>query len=205
MAVTFITAIMIIIGLVGIVVPVLPGLFLIWAGVVVWAFARHDVTGWVTLALATALTVGGTLIKYLLPGRRLRSSGIGWPTLAAGTALGVVGFFVIPVVGLFVGFVLGIYLAERVRLGSGGAPFPAGPTSDRPALPGSRTPSSTTPSEGTSAGAVHPTSPRPESAQPTSAWASTMAALVAVGWSIAIELVTGLLIATGWLVAVLST
>ncbi len=30
----------------------------------------------------------------------------------------MVGFFVIPVVGLFVGFVLGIYLAERARLGA---------------------------------------------------------------------------------------
>ena len=36
-------------------------------------------------------------------------------------ALGVVGFFVIPVVGLFVGFVLGIYLAERRRVGQADA------------------------------------------------------------------------------------
>jgi uncharacterized protein YqgC (DUF456 family) len=204
--VTFITAIMIIIGLVGIVVPVLPGLFLIWAGVAVWAFARHDVTGWATLALATVLTMGGTLAKYLLPGRRLRSSGIGSPALIAGTALGVVGFFVIPVVGLFVGFVLGIYLAERVRLGAGREPFPGGPPSsypsppDRPSLPGGGSPSSATPPGETPAVAGRSTS-----AQPTSAWASTMAALVAIGWSIAIELVTGLLIATGWLAAVLST
>ena len=32
--------------------------------------------------------------------------------------LAVVGFFVIPVVGAFVGFVLGVYLAECVRLRS---------------------------------------------------------------------------------------
>ena len=31
--------------------------------------------------------------------------------------LGVVGFFVIPVVGLIVGFVLGVYLAELNRVG----------------------------------------------------------------------------------------
>jgi uncharacterized protein len=30
--------------------------------------------------------------------------------------LGLVGFFVIPVVGLFVGFVLGVWLAEWARL-----------------------------------------------------------------------------------------
>jgi hypothetical protein len=30
----------------------------------------------------------------------------------------VVGFFVIPVIGLFIGFVLGVYLAEYRRLGA---------------------------------------------------------------------------------------
>ena len=34
-----------------------------------------------------------------------------------GGACGVVGFFVVPVVGLFLGFVLGVYVAERRRLG----------------------------------------------------------------------------------------
>jgi uncharacterized protein YqgC (DUF456 family) len=165
--VTLLTAIMIVVGLVGIVVPVLPGLLLVWAGVAVWSIARHDLTGWVTLAVVCAFAVGGTLIKYLLPGRRLRSAGVGWTTLAAGAVLGVVGFFVIPVVGLFVGFVAGIYLAERARLSSG------------------RTGTDTAPGIGGS---------------PT-AWASTKAALVAVGWSIAIELVTGLLITTSWVTA----
>jgi hypothetical protein len=36
-----------------------------------------------------------------------------------GVLLGLVGFFVIPVVGMFVGFPLGVYLSERHRLGSG--------------------------------------------------------------------------------------
>lgn len=171
---------MIIIGLVGIVVPVLPGLLLVWAGVAVWAIARHDAIGWVTLALTTALTLGGTLIKYLLPGRQLRSAGVGWPTLTVGAALGVVGFFLIPVVGLFAGFVLGVYLAERVRLGSARTTSPAaGPPSD-PAV---------TLLEGDGR---------------TSAWASTKAALVAVGWSIAIELVTGLLVTSLWLGALVA-
>jgi hypothetical protein len=39
-------------------------------------------------------------------------------TLAAGAALGIVGFFVIPVVGLVIGFVAGVYAAERHRLGA---------------------------------------------------------------------------------------
>jgi len=35
--------------------------------------------------------------------------------------VGIVGFFVVPVVGLVLGFVLGLWLAERARLGPGEA------------------------------------------------------------------------------------
>ncbi|MDO9498092.1 MAG: DUF456 family protein, partial [Nocardioides sp.] len=36
----------------------------------------------------------------------------------AGAGLAIVGFFVVPVVGIVLGFVLGIYLAEHRRVGS---------------------------------------------------------------------------------------
>jgi uncharacterized protein len=42
-------------------------------------------------------------------------------TLLAGGVLGIVGFFVVPVVGVVLGFVLGVYLAELARLGRDGA------------------------------------------------------------------------------------
>jgi hypothetical protein len=63
----------------------------------------------------------GAVVKYAVPGRRLSAGGVPRNTLVVGAALGVVGFFVIPVVGVVVGFVLGIYLAERARLGAAAA------------------------------------------------------------------------------------
>jgi uncharacterized protein YqgC (DUF456 family) len=42
----------------------------------------------------------------------MKNAQVSTGSLFAGAALGFVGFFVIPVVGLVVGFVLGIYLAE---------------------------------------------------------------------------------------------
>ena len=106
------------VGLVGVLVPVLPGLLLVWAAVTVWAFAESSATGWVVLALVTALLAVGTVVKYVVPGRRLRQAGIPWTSTAAGGVLGLVGFFVLPVLGLLIGFVLGVYLAERARLGA---------------------------------------------------------------------------------------
>jgi len=57
-------------------------------------------------------------VKYLVPTRRLKDVGVPASTLWVGAALGVVGFFVVPVVGLFLGFVTGVYLAEHRRVGS---------------------------------------------------------------------------------------
>jgi hypothetical protein len=65
--------------------------------------------------------VAGTIVKYAVPGRQLKDAGIPASTQWTGVALAVPGFFVIPVVGLFVGFVAGVYLAERRRLGPGAA------------------------------------------------------------------------------------
>jgi len=45
-------------------------------------------------------------------------AGVPASTQWIGVGLGVIGFFVVPVVGLFLGFVLGVYLAELRRLGS---------------------------------------------------------------------------------------
>jgi len=113
------------VGLVGIVVPLLPGLVLIWAAVLVWALAAQTPAGWVVLAIATALAMTGILLQYLLPGRRMSAAGVTTSSTVAGVGLGFVGFFVIPVVGAFLGFVLGIYLAERIKLGAHAAAWPS--------------------------------------------------------------------------------
>jgi uncharacterized protein len=61
------------------------------------------------------------------------------------------------VIGAVLGFVLGVYVAERARVGAGAA------------------------------------------------WPSTRTALAAVGWSVAIELLAGLLVAGTWVAALVVT
>ena len=108
-------AVAIAIGLVGILVPLLPGTLLVWAAIAVWAYLEHTTTAWVVLGVATAVLGAGILVKYLWPARRMKAADVSGRTLAAGAVLGVIGFFVIPVAGLLVGFVLGVYLAELVQ------------------------------------------------------------------------------------------
>lgn len=108
----------IVIGLVGIVVPVLPGSLLVVGALCVWAVLTGSPTAWVVFGVATALVAAGQVVKFLIPGRRLQTAGVPTSTLVLGGALALVGFFVVPVVGLVLGFVLGVYLAELRRLGS---------------------------------------------------------------------------------------
>jgi uncharacterized protein len=109
------------IGLIGILVPILPGSALILLAILVWAVEIGSGTGWMVFAVAAVFLVVGTIVKYAVPGRQLKDAGIPASTQWTGVALAVPGFFVIPVVGAFVGFVAGVYLAERRRLGPGAA------------------------------------------------------------------------------------
>jgi uncharacterized protein YqgC (DUF456 family) len=124
--ITFLAGLAIVVGVFGVIVPVLPGLVLCWLGVLLWAaFTEHRAGKWVVLALVTLIAAAGIVVKYLWPGRNLRRGGVPNRSLFAGGLLGLVGFFVIPVVGLVIGFVLGVWLAERVRLGDARRAWPS--------------------------------------------------------------------------------
>lgn len=108
----------ILVGMAGVVVPVLPGSVLIAAAVLVWAIQVGTGTGWAVFAVATTVLAVGAVVKYAVPHRDLRQAGVPTRTLAWGAVAALVGLFVIPYLGLLVGFVAGVYLAERARLGA---------------------------------------------------------------------------------------
>ncbi len=104
------------IGLVGVVVPVIPGLLLVAAAGLGWAILADGAGPWIVFGVMAAVLAVGTVAKYVLPSRTLRQAGALASTLVLGAVGGIVGFFVIPVIGLLVGAVAGIYLGEARRL-----------------------------------------------------------------------------------------
>ncbi|MFB8102912.1 MULTISPECIES: DUF456 domain-containing protein [Streptomyces] len=108
-------------GLVGVLVPGVPGQAIVWAAVLWWALTDMSPTAWGVLIGATALMLLNQALKPLLPPRRPGESGAPRRTVMLGGVAGIVGFFVVPVVGGIAGFVGAIYGAERLRLGSRGA------------------------------------------------------------------------------------
>ncbi|AEI11435.1 DUF456 domain-containing protein [Cellulomonas gilvus] len=111
-----VVGLVVIVGLFGVVVQVLPGALLVLGAVVVWGVVTGGVTGWTVVVVSVLATAAAAVGKYLLAGRHLKRGGVPSSTLVWGGIAGVVGFFVIPVVGLFVGFIGGTYLAEWVRV-----------------------------------------------------------------------------------------
>lgn len=105
-------------GIVGIVVPILPGTLLVAAALLVWAVQTGGTTAWLFTLAGLSLLVVGAVVKYALPARQLKRTGVPQGSLAVGALLGIVGFFVVPVIGIVLGFVLGIYLAEARRVGA---------------------------------------------------------------------------------------
>ena len=113
--------VLIALGIVGVIVPGMPGLVVAWFGVLVWALlADGGPAKWTILGLATFLALVGMVAKYLLPGRSIRATGVPTRSLLAGGVLAIVGFFAIPVVGLFLGFVAGVFVSELIRLPGAG-------------------------------------------------------------------------------------
>jgi len=107
-----------IVGLVGVLVPVLPGLVIVWlAGVGSVLWQGTDTTGWLVAWWLTGLFALGTLATVVLPTRRGRELGASTASLASGLLGAVIGFFVLPVAGFPVGFLAGLTIGERTRLG----------------------------------------------------------------------------------------
>ncbi len=106
----WVPALIIIIGIVGIVVPVIPGLFVVLCGVLLWAWETGTTTSWIVFGVVTLLFAAGLAGQYLLPGKRLKAEGVSTSGLVFAAICGLVGMFVVPIVGFFLGFVLGLFL-----------------------------------------------------------------------------------------------
>ncbi|MFC3574575.1 DUF456 domain-containing protein [Streptomyces yaanensis] len=110
----------ILLGLCGVLVPGVPGSWLVWAALLWWALTDPRPPAWGVLAGATAVLFLSQVMRWALPPRRLRASGA-TPRMGVYAGAGAfLGFFLVPVVGAIPGFMGGIYLSERLRLGSHG-------------------------------------------------------------------------------------
>jgi uncharacterized protein YqgC (DUF456 family) len=114
--VTVLCGLAILVGVAGTIVPVLPGSILIGLSLLAWAiWGGAGTTGWVVFGVGMVFVLAGISASAVLTGRKLRQHNIPGRSVVTGLVLGVVGMFIVPVVGLVVGFAAGLLLSELQR------------------------------------------------------------------------------------------
>ena len=107
------------VGLAGVVIPILPDVWLIWVGALTYGLlAGFD--GWlggIIMLLLSGLTVLGVVIDWGLGTAAARQGGASWQAIAASLGLALVGFFVLPPFGALLGALLGLFGVEYLRRG----------------------------------------------------------------------------------------
>ncbi|GAA3213408.1 DUF456 domain-containing protein [Streptomyces thermocoprophilus] len=112
--------VVLLLGLCGVLVPGVPGSWLVWAAVMWWALKDPQPVAWWVLVGATVTLLLAQVVRWALPPRRLQEAGA-TPRMWVYAGLGALaGFVLVPVIGAIPGFVGGIYLSERLRLGRHG-------------------------------------------------------------------------------------
>ncbi len=111
---------LIFLGLVGAVVPLLPGPAFIWLGVFIWAWNDgFERIGWPTLLVLGVLTIVAWLADLLLSLMSSRRAGAGWKSIGVSILTGIGGALLLgfvpvigPLVGAIVGAIAGLWYME---------------------------------------------------------------------------------------------
>jgi uncharacterized protein YqgC (DUF456 family) len=113
-----------VIGFVGVFIPVLPGPVLIWAGALLWAISDQFVrVGWPTLIFMAVLMIGAWGSDLALTTYFTKRTSSSWLTVLGSIIGGIAGGIflspAIPVIGSIVGAVfggiLGVIIVELIR------------------------------------------------------------------------------------------
>jgi uncharacterized protein YqgC (DUF456 family) len=110
-----------IVGLLGLVIPIFPGLVIMWLGTLVYAILQNaagNMTGWkwAIFGIITLLMITGSIADNIIIARKMRDKYVPWSSIlfAFGASL-VASLFFTPLIGLAAAPV-GLYLAESRRL-----------------------------------------------------------------------------------------
>lgn len=113
--VSVLAVLLLIVGVVGTIYPILPGSMLILVTAVAWAWILGSGASWTFGLIAAGLAIAGMSASAVLTGRRLLREKVTRGPITWGVIGAIVGFFAIPIVGLFIGFAAGLFAAQWRR------------------------------------------------------------------------------------------
>lgn len=108
-------------GLFGLLIPVFPGLVVMWIATLIYAIAQASIgnmtwVGWTLFILITLLMIGGNIADNIIIAKHMRDKDIPWSSIIWSFVAGiVVSFTLTPIAGM-VASPVGLFLAEWRRL-----------------------------------------------------------------------------------------
>jgi uncharacterized protein YqgC (DUF456 family) len=104
-------------GLISMVIPIMPGLTIIWVAVLVYAIVNG--LNWgsgILFAIITILMVVGGFVDNIFMSAGAKKTGASWLAIAVAIVAGLVGSFIWPPLGGIALALLGIFVVEIIRV-----------------------------------------------------------------------------------------
>jgi hypothetical protein len=115
-----ITLLIMLVGLFGLIVPIFPGIVVIWLAALGYGVVTGFTTpGWILFAVITLLMIAGVLVDNVLLAAGARQGGASWRSVLIAVIAGVLGTIFFPPIGGLVAAPAAIFLFEYWRLRDG--------------------------------------------------------------------------------------
>jgi uncharacterized protein YqgC (DUF456 family) len=112
----WISLILMLVGLFGLIIPIFPGIIVIWLAVLAYGLVTGFTTlGWILFALITILLLVGVTIDNILMNARAHKEGAAWSSLILGMLGGILGTIFLPPLGGLIAAPLVVLLVEYYR------------------------------------------------------------------------------------------
>lgn len=103
-------------GLVGLLIPIFPGLLIIWLAALGYGLMTGFTTpGWLFFAMITIFYAAGSVLDNYVMGRQAYKEGASLLSILIAMVFGILGNLVFPVIGGFIGALLSLFLVEWIR------------------------------------------------------------------------------------------
>ena len=109
------------VGLAGLVIPIFPGLTVMWLATLVYALVqafseKMATVDWVLFAIITLLMIVGNIIDNIIIAKNVRDRQVPWKSIILGFSAGIIAsIFFTPLIGI-IAAPLGLFAAEYMRL-----------------------------------------------------------------------------------------
>ena len=104
-------------GLIGLVVPVFPGLLVMWLAALGYGIVtRFETVGIIVFIILTILMLVGSTVDNLIMGAGARKGGAAWLSIGVALAAGVIFTLIFPPIGGIIAAPLAVLLLEYIRL-----------------------------------------------------------------------------------------